>query len=52
MFHYFIIVPPFDIVLFSFSTILMLHYMMMHYIDIELFDVELFNVTLFDVALH
>ena len=52
MFHYFIIVPPFDVVSFSFCTVLMLHYVMIHYIDIELFDVELFNVTLFDVALH
>ena len=52
MFHYFIIVPPFDVVLFSCCTILMFHYVMLHYFDIELFDVALFNVTLFDVALY
>ena len=47
-----IIVPLFDVVLFSCWTILMLHYVMLHYFDIELFDVEPFNVTLFDLALY
>ena len=52
MFHYFIIVPLFDVVLFSCCTVSISHYVMFPYFDIELFDVELFNVTRFDVALH
>ena len=51
MFQYFIIVPLFDVVLFSCCTILLLHYAMLHYFDIELFDAEPFNVTHFHVAL-
>ena len=42
----------FDVVLFSISTILMLHYVLLHYIDTELFDVEQFNVILSNVAMY
>ena len=52
MFHYFIILPQFDVVLFSCCTILMVNYVILHYFDIEFIDVELFNVALFVVALY
>ena len=51
MFHYLIILPLSDVVLFSCCTILMVNYVILHYFDIAFIYVELFNVALFDVAL-
>ena len=65
MFHYFVIVPLFDAVSFSFCTVLMLHYvmgtiltlnylmlnyLMLHFSMLHCIKAALCDVSLFDVA--
>ena len=51
MLDYFDITLQIDVELFSFYTILILHYVMLHYVDDTLFGVLLFDVVLFKCSI-